>query len=133
MAALPPLERLIQAQGARTTAVEKKIGRIVPHVFHRDGEPIRSVRREWRAATKRAGLEGAWLRDLRRRPVRNLERAGVSRSVAIRLTGHKTENVYRRCAIADEDALRESVEKLARLHASTGTDGPSVVPIQVDG
>jgi len=51
----------------------------------------------------------------RRTAVRNLERAGVSRAVAMKLTGHKTEAVYRRFAIVDEVALREGVAKLARL------------------
>ena len=54
--------------------------------------------------------------DLRRSAVRNLERAGVSRSVAMKLTGHKTESIYRRYAIADSAALAEGVEKLASLH-----------------
>ncbi|MEE8175584.1 MAG: hypothetical protein V3T97_03155, partial [Gemmatimonadota bacterium] len=54
---------------------------------------------------------------MRRTAVRNLERASVSRSVAMKLTGHKTEAVYRRYAIADSAALAEGVEKLARLHA----------------
>jgi hypothetical protein len=31
--------------------------------------------------------------------VRNLERAGISRSVTLKLTGHTTEAVYRRYAI----------------------------------
>jgi hypothetical protein len=51
----------------------------------------------------------------RRTAVRNLERAGVSRSVAMSLTGHKTEAVYRRYAIVDSAAQRDGVAKLARL------------------
>jgi hypothetical protein len=41
----------------------------------------------------RRGAPGLLLRDLRRSAVRNLERAGISRSVAMKLTGHKTEAV----------------------------------------
>jgi hypothetical protein len=41
-----------------------------------------------------------------------VERAGLSRSVAMRLTGHKTEAVYRRYAITSEADLREGVERL---------------------
>lgn len=116
-AALPPLERLLRDQRARTRAVEAAQDRLVPWVFHRDGEPIRSMRRGWNAASRRAGIPGAWFHDLRRTAVRNLEAAGVSRSVAMKLTGHKTEAVYRRYAIADSVALAEGVAKLARLHA----------------
>ena len=71
----------------------------------------------WRGACKRAGLEGAWFHDLRRTAVRNLERAGVSRSVATKLTGHKTESVYLRYAITDKAVMEEGVQKLARFHA----------------
>ena len=45
--------------------------------------------------------------------MRNLERAGVSRSVAMKMIGHKTESIYRRYAIVDEAMLREGAEKLA--------------------
>ena len=45
--------------------------------------------------------------------MRNLERAGVPRSVAMKLTGHKTEAVYRRYAIVCEADLTEGLKKLA--------------------
>ena len=54
--------------------------------------------------------------------MRALERASVSRSVAMKLTGHKTESVYRRYAIVNEQDLRDGVAKLARsftVHAQS--------------
>ena len=55
--------------------------------------------------------------------VRNLEEAGVPRSVAMKLTGHQTEEVYRRYAIVCEADLSEGLKKLARLEDSTGKYG----------
>ncbi len=61
--------------------------------------------------------------------MRNLERAGVPRSVAMKLTGHKTESVYRRYAIVAEQDLKEGVAKLATLHQAEGTgDGRDMLP-----
>ena len=59
-----------------------------------------------------AGAPGMYFHDLRRTAVRNLERAGVSRSAAMKLTGHQTESVYRRYAIVSESDLIEGVQKL---------------------
>ena len=52
--------------------------------------------------------------------MRNLERAGVPRSVAMKLVGHKTEAIYRRYAIVDEVMLREGAAKLARAEGLHG-------------
>lgn len=54
----------------------------------------------------------------------------MPRSVAMKLTGHKTEAVYRRYAVADAAALAEGVAKLAKLHAAAPEEGRKVVPIQ---
>jgi integrase len=85
------------------------------------------MRGAWQGACDRAKVTGAWFHDLRRTAVRNLERAGVSRSAAMKLTGHKTESAYRRYAIAAAAALAEGVEQLARLHAEPAVR--KVVPI----
>ncbi len=76
----------------------------------------------------RPQLLGRIPHDFRRTAVRNLERAGVSRSVAMQLTGHKTESVYRRYAIVAEQDLRDGVEKLAANGIVKAKSSPSGVP-----
>ena len=108
---------MLDAQRERTRAIERATGQIIPWVFHRNGVPIRRLRVAWAAACRRAGHPGMLLYDLRRTAVRNLERAGVPHSTAMKMTGHKTESVYRRYAIVEEQMLGEGAEKLARLAA----------------
>jgi len=111
----PELRALLEEQRAYTDRVQREQGRIIPWVFHRVGEQIKSLRTAWNTAVKRAGYP--WLRphDLRRSGVRNMERAGVPRSVAMAMVGHKTESMYRRYAIVDEAMIREGAKKLAGL------------------
>ncbi len=67
---------------------------------------------------------------MRRSCVRNLERSGVPRSVAMALVGHKSESIYRRYAIVDATLLREGAEKLAAFHESTKAPAKSVLPLE---
>jgi integrase len=60
-----------------------------PYVFHFEGRRIGDFRKSWATACKRAGVPGLLFHDLRRTAGRRLEDAGVPRSVAIRITGHK--------------------------------------------
>jgi hypothetical protein len=51
-----------------------------------------------------------------------MDRAGVSQSVAMALSGHKTASVYWRYRIVDEDDLREAVTRTqANLTARRGS------------
>jgi hypothetical protein len=50
----------------------------------------------------------------------------VSRSAATKLTGHKTEAVYRRYAIVDSAMLQEAAAKLGALHTAEANSQSSV-------
>ena len=73
----------------------------------------------------RYAYEGLLFHDLRRSAVRNLERARVPRSVAMKITGHKTESVYRRYAIVSEADLDEAVMRLEHSRQLT----PELTPV----
>ena len=113
--ALPELQELLEEQHERTKACELETDQIIPWVFHRNGNPIKTFRVQWQRACKKAGVPGRYVHDLRRTAVRNLERAGVPRSVAMKLSGHKTESIFRRYAIVSESDLADGVKKLGTL------------------
>lgn len=68
-------------------------------------------------ACRKAGVPGRTVHDFRRTTVRRLEHAGISRSVAMKLTGHKTESVYRRYAIVSKSDLEEAARRLDEFAA----------------
>jgi integrase len=114
--ALPDLEAVLVAQWEHTKGLQRATGRLIPLVFHRNGKGIKTLRGAWKSACTAAKVGYRIPHDFRRTAVRNLERAGVPRSVAMKLTGHKTESVYRRYAIVSEADLSEGLKKLAALH-----------------
>jgi integrase len=126
------LREVIAVQLEHTRALELVTGKIIPWLFHHEGEPIGSFRKTWMTACRKAGVPGRIPHDFRRSAVRNLERAAVPRSAAMVMVGHKTESIYRRYAIADESMLRDGAVKLAALHAldDARADRRVVLPFQ---
>lgn len=76
----------------------------------------------WQTAVIAAGYPHLLVHDFRRSAVKNLEHAGVPRSLAMELTGHETESIYARYAIADDDARRRGVEKLVANQSAKGDE-----------
>ncbi len=115
---LPRLADLLRRQRDRTDRKERALGCVIPWVFHRRGEKILYIKGAWKRACEKAGCPGRLFHDLRRTAVRNLERAGVPRSIAMKITGHKTESVYRRYAIVSERDVAEGLERLGAFLGS---------------
>lgn len=115
-----------------------------PFVFHREGQKVRDIRKAWARACKAAkiaprtchGCRGTGsqqgrscltckgkgtvlpvFHDLRRSAVRNMVRAGVSQTVAMERSGHKTAEVFRRYNITSEADHIEAANRLARYIA----------------
>jgi integrase len=126
----PDLIEVLKEQLEKTRGLEQETERIIPWLFHRNGNPIRDYRGAWASACKDAGVAKRIPHDFRRTAVRNLERAGVPRSAAMAMVGHRTESIYRRYAIADEAMLKEGAIKLAAFHASEKGGARKVVPLK---
>lgn len=117
---LPELADMLRKEWNKTMATQIETGTIIPWVFHRRGKQIKDFYGSWKVACEKAGVQKRIPHDFRRAAVRNLERATVPHSVAMKITGHKTEAVYRRYAIVSEADLSEGLKKLAKLHSMEG-------------
>jgi integrase len=81
------------------------LGREVP-------QPIAEFRKSWATACKKASWEGRTFHDLRRSAARQLIRSGVTKDDARQLGGWKTESVFSRYNVCDEEDLRDAMEKV---------------------
>lgn len=61
---------------------------------------------------------GLIFHDLRRTALRNLRRAGVPESVAMKISGHKTREVFERYNIKDQREVVEALDKLVQFHTT---------------
>jgi integrase len=113
----PRLEAVLLRQQTHTRGWEREHSslHVVTAVFHYRGQPIGKLRNSWKRACARAGLEGRLVHDFRRTAVRNLIRAGVPQGVAMKITGHETDHVFRRYLIVDEEMLAQAIGRKAEF------------------
>jgi len=134
----PELKMLVSAQIGRVTLLSRKLGRVLPGLFHHlhgcdKGQPVRDFRKAWAHACDQVGLVGMLRHDFRRSAVRNMERAGGPRSVAMKISGHKTESIYRRYATVSESDIQDATRRLLSRAQSGHNASPSVDIAHVSG
>ena len=88
-------------------------------VFLYKGKPWKNPRTAFAAACRRAGISGLRLHDLRHTASTNLRRAGVDTMTAMKIVGHKSEQMHRRYNTIQPEDLHEAAAKLQKYTANT--------------
>jgi integrase len=78
-------------------------------IFHHKGQRIGDFRRAWTTSCKLAGCPGRLVHDLRRTAVRDMVRTGTSQSVAMSISGHKTNHMFLRYNITSDQDQRAAL------------------------
>jgi integrase len=102
-------------QRMKTLDLERQQGRIIPWVFHRDGNPIKDFRWDWQHACRRAGVPGKYFHDFRRTAYRNMTHLGIPEAVMRDIIGHRTQSMAERYGISDPRGRQEAARRLSGI------------------
>jgi integrase len=95
----------------------KDVTVISPLIFHRKGMPISEFRKSWATGCRLAGVRRLF-HDLRRSAARNMLNAGVPQAIAMQVTGHKTDSMFRRYAIVTPKDVRTALRRTQEFTAA---------------
>ncbi|MGO9058578.1 MAG: site-specific integrase [Candidatus Binataceae bacterium] len=100
----------------------------VPNVFHRNGRPIQRIHTyagAWATATRKVGLPGLLIHDLRRSGIKNLIDAGIDMKTAMAVSGHKTVGTFMRYHIIDDHDVAKALDRLTQHLADQPVAAPT--------
>jgi integrase len=105
-----------------------------PWVFFNEfgTDRIKDYERSWDIARTAAGYPDLLLYDNRRTGVRNMVRAGVHETVAMKISGHKTRSVFDRYNVTDTRDIHEAARKVAE-YTRARRQAAEGIPAQAQG
>lgn len=113
------LQEIIERRrAAQVWEDEEGEARFSVYVFHVDGQPVGDFRKAWATACKAAKVGSLLFHDLRRTAARNMIAAGTPQAVAMKITGHRTDAMFRRYAIVNEDQKRDALANTQKYVAA---------------
>jgi len=95
------------------------------HVFLYEGMPIRGIKRAFRTAVRKAQIENFRFHDLRHCAATNLRRAGVDTITAMKIVGHKSEQMHRRYNNVSESDLLAAASRINTYLTPTNSPNSS--------
>ena len=102
---------LLQRGGEGDIGATRKGRGISPQfVFTYKGKPLKSIRIALASALEEGKIKDFRLHDLRHTYVTNARKAGVDRTVIMKLTGHKTRSMFTRYNTVDEADARQALK-----------------------
>ncbi|MCK9462366.1 MAG: site-specific integrase [Proteobacteria bacterium] len=122
-----PRDILLTARAkAEVEALPRSLSGFV-FVNPKTGDRWVDVRKQFRKACKDAGISGLWFHDLRRSFITNTRRRGGAESVVMKMSGHRTREVFTRYNIIDNTDLRAAlalIEAGIAAELSESTEAP---------
>ncbi len=78
-----------------------------------NGSPIKSIKKAWKTACKKAGVEDARVHDIRHKAITDMRRAGIPIDQAMRAAGHLTAQMSERYTHWGIEQVKEAFEALS--------------------
>ncbi len=109
----------------RLIALFQRIPRTLgsPYVFFFQGRRVKDPRNGFATACRKAGIEDFRFHDLRHCAVTNFRKAGVSDTVIMSISGHKTYAVFRRYDRVDREDRKAALGRVESLNDTYMTQG----------
>ncbi len=107
----------------RLVALFQRIPRTLgsPYVFFYQGKRVKDPRNGFATACRKAGIENFRFHDLRHCAVTNFRKAGVSDTVIMSISGHKTYAVFKRYDRVDREDRKAALNRVAGLNDTVMT------------